>query len=328
MDKNNEFYKSVCEKYIDTMSKEMIIKSDKKILHIIIDDEYIKLKNEGKINISNYFKYLDDNYSGVEEYDSYKEIYDCFIKDNIICDLQDLELIDENGNWMFYITFDELRQMGYGFAIKNEYPLLKKYILSEDEIFEFFNCFSLEQLDNFEETLYLYYEIDDIDYNEKNMELYSKSNSDYNSNIIYLSEGMLSYEDFMSDYTNDFQNYYDLSHSKVNEYFKENQIENLMNYGSDTDEGLFHLSSMYQEIMDRLDVKYSDISTEDISDGKYITTITFENQTTIKLDTSAWNGIEIVTENIKSIYEKFENIKEKNKNSESKNAKEYDYDFN
>ena len=56
---------------------------------------------------------------------------------------------------------------------------------------------------------------------------------------------------------------------------EKNAISNLMDYGSDGDEGLYHLSSMYQEIMDKLGIKYSKVYTEDVSDGKYLTTIIF-----------------------------------------------------
>ena len=40
---DEEFFKSICKKYIDTMSKEMLLEADnKKILHIFIEDEYIE----------------------------------------------------------------------------------------------------------------------------------------------------------------------------------------------------------------------------------------------------------------------------------------------
>lgn len=43
------------QKYIDTMSKEMLLEADnKKILHIFIEDEYIELKENGQINNVNY----------------------------------------------------------------------------------------------------------------------------------------------------------------------------------------------------------------------------------------------------------------------------------
>ena len=54
------------------------------------------------------------------------------------------------------------------------------------------------------------------------------------------------------------------------------------------------------------------IYTEDISDGKYLTTITFEDNSQINLDTSAFNGIDVVTENIKSIYEYVNTINKEN----------------
>lgn len=50
LDEDEQFCKSVCKKYVDTMSKEMLLEIDNKILHIFIEDEYIKLKEEGKIN--------------------------------------------------------------------------------------------------------------------------------------------------------------------------------------------------------------------------------------------------------------------------------------
>ena len=54
LDEDEQFCKSVCKKYVDTMSKEMLLEIDNKILHIFIEDEYIKLKEEGKINNQNY----------------------------------------------------------------------------------------------------------------------------------------------------------------------------------------------------------------------------------------------------------------------------------
>ena len=110
LDEDEQFCKSVCKKYVDTMSKEMLLEIDNKILHIFIEDEYIKLKEEGKINNQNYKEYLDGNFN-VYEYDSYQELYNSVIKVEIVYDLNDLELFDENGNWNFYITFEELKKV-------------------------------------------------------------------------------------------------------------------------------------------------------------------------------------------------------------------------
>lgn len=321
---NEEFYKSICKKYVETMSKEMLFEVDNDIVHIFIEDEFIDLKEEGKINNQNYQDYLDGNFQ-VYKYDSYQELYNSVIKDEVIYDINDLGLFDDNGKWNFYITFEELQRMGYGDKVKYNYPLIEKYIIEDGD--NFYNYFSLEQLNEFEKSLHLYYETDDMEI-DKIRGLYSKSNQSFNNDIISLSEGMIDYYDFVSDYKINSQTYYDLLEDKVIEYFRENGIKDLMDYGSDCDEGLYHLSSMYQEIMDKLDIKYSNVYTEDVSDGKYLTTIIFENDSTIQVDTSAWNGIKVVTENIESIYEKYENLKEKPNQKEVRNEKEFDYDFN
>lgn len=322
---DEEFFKNICQKYIDTMSKEMLLEADnKKILYIFIEDEYIELKEKGSINIQNYKDYLDGDFT-VYQYNSYQELYKATIEDEILNDIEDLGLFDDNNQWNFYITFEELKRLEYGYKVQYNYPLLEKYIIENEE--DFYTYFSLEQLNEFEESLHLYYETDDIDTNKWG-ELYSKSNKYFNNNIIALSEGMISYYDLLQDYKINYQQYYGLSLDKVIEYFRENAIVNLMDYGSDRDEGLYQLSSMYKEIMDNLGIKYSNVYTEDVSDGKYLTTITFEDDYSIEVDTSAWNGIEVVTENIKSIYEKYEKQSEKTKQNEVKNEKEFEYDFN
>ncbi len=131
-------------------------------------------------------------------------------------------------------------------------------------------------------------------------------------------------EDFYKDYTEQPITCYDLCLEKVIEYFKEHKMKDLMDYGNDIDEGLYHLSSLYSEIMDKLNIKYTNIFTEDgVKDGDYLTTITFEDNSQIQIDTSAWNGIKLVTENMKSIYETYEKIQDKRK----KNEQEFDYNY-
>lgn len=95
----------------------------------------------------------------------------------------------------------------------------------------------------------------------------------------------------------------------VDLYFVENDINNLMDYGSDRDSYVMPtLSDLYKELMEKLNIPYSKIYTEDISDSKYETTIEFENGSSTVVDTSAWNNEEIIFDNlisIKSDYEKF-----------------------
>lgn len=315
MDKNKDenFYKSICRKYIGTMSKEMLLEKNNKIFHIFIEDEYIELKENGKITIDNYTKYLDNNFQ-LYEYDSYKDFFYETIKDEIAYDLNDLELFDVNGKWNFYISFDELKEIGYGFMVKDNYPLIEKYAVSSEKIFDFFDYFSLEQLDEFEHSLDLYFNTKDIIYNQEYDSLESRENYNFNREIIQLACGLITYDDFINDYKETLPSYYDISLSKVIEYFKENEIRNLMDYGNDNDVGLIPMSSLYKEIMDKLNIKYMSVYTEDISDGKYLTTITFEDNSQIKIDTNAWNGIKVITENIESIYETYEKLTKENRN--------------
>ncbi len=332
---DEKFYKSVCEKYVGTMSKEMLFEVDNNIVHIFIEDEYIELKEKGEINSKNYKDYLDGN-SEVYEYDFYQDLYNSVIKDEIAYDLNDLELFDNDGKWNFYITFEELKKMGYGFMVKDHYPLIEKYAVSSENLFDFFNYFSLEQLDDFEETLGFYFIENTIVYNEDegltvNPISYFETRESYsfNSDILRLACGLITYEDFIEDYTEHPVSYYDKSLPKVIEYFKEHDIEDLMDYGTDSDEGLYHLSSLYSEIMDKLDIKYSNIYTEDgISGGKYLTTINFEDGSQIQLDTSACNDIDVVAANMESIYEKYSQTQNQIKENDRKNEREFDYNYN
>ena len=62
-----------------------------------------------------------------------------------------------------------------------------------------------------------------------------------------------------------------------------------------------------KEILEQLNINFQSIKTEDgMSDGKYVTTIVFKDNSQIKLDLSAWNGIGNVTDNIESILEEYE----------------------
>lgn len=330
LDEDEKIYKSVCEKYVNTMSKEILLKFDNKILHIYIEDEYIKRKEEGKININNYKEYLDGEFE-VEEYYCYQELYNSVIKDNIAYDLNDLELFDNEGNWTFYITFEELKKVGFGYMVKDQFPLIEKYAVSEEKVFDFFDYFTLEQLEDFEQSLNQYFNEKCIIYNENSYEqLESKEDRDFNRDILRLACGLITYEDFIMDNVNENQTYYDISLDKVSEYFRENKIKNLMDYGSDKDEGLYHLSSMYKEILDKLDIKYLDVNTRDKegSDGKFITTICFEDKTEFEVETDGWSGIKIVTNNVKEIYEEYSKSQEKSKQIKEGKDNEIDYDFN
>lgn len=121
---NNEYkemieslYKRVCQNYCDTMSKELLLKDDKNLIHhIFVQDEFIELAEDGKININNYKKYLDLNLCADFEkgefiYNSYKELYKSYVRDEIYGDIQDLGLYDDYGYWDFEISKEDLQAL-------------------------------------------------------------------------------------------------------------------------------------------------------------------------------------------------------------------------
>lgn len=124
---------------------------------------------------------------------------------------------------------------------------------------------------------------------------------------------------------------FDIALPKVINYFKKNEIKNLMNYGCDSDQGLYKLSSMYKDIMNKFDMQYYDVSTRDKDkcDGKFITTISFEPESNnkIEIETSAWDGIKAVAKNVETIYKNYKMLYEKTTNTEFKNNEEFEYEY-
>ena len=139
---------------------------------------------------------------------------------------------------------------------ETKYPLIKKYIISDKNVDDFFTHFTIEQLDHFENSLHLYFNTQDIKYNQEYGSLESTEDYDFNRGIIRLACGLITYQDFIDDYGIDKSNYSEVILSKVIDYFREHKIKNLMEYGNDYDEGLYHLSSLYKELMDKLNIKY------------------------------------------------------------------------
>ncbi len=307
---NEQFYKTICEKYVSTMSKEMLFEINNKIIHIFIEDEHTELKTTGKINKDNYKNYLDSNFSEYQ-YNNYKELFDTIIKDEIAYDLNDLELFNSNNEWDFYITYDELRKIGYGFMVKDKYPLIEEFGVADEKLFDFFNHFTLEQLDSFEHSLYLYFKTKEIIYC-KETGFISSENYSFNIDILRLACGLVSYDDFISDYTVKTPTNENLISTEIIKYFNEKGIENLEQYGADGDEGLFKLSSLYSDILNTLHITYNNISTENSYSGsnKYTTTILLDNDTNISVETKARDGIEQVCNNIVFIFNEKQQVKE------------------
>lgn len=258
---NEMFYKTICEKYIATMNKEVLLEFNNKIVHIFISDDYINLKDEGKINENNYKKYLDNDFSEYQ-YDSYYELFNQVIKDEIAYDLNDLGVFDLEDKWDFYLTFEELRKIGLGDIVKDNYPLVQEYCMLENKI-DFFKNFTLEQLNIFEETLR------------------------------YCS--------------------------------KEKNIETLKEYGEDSNEGLYHFTDLYKDLLDKWNIKYTNIFTDEKEPGEYTTTIEFSNNNSISVDTKSHDDIKYLVHNLNFISNEYKKFMQK---ENEKAINEIDYEIN
>ncbi|MEG2235157.1 MAG: hypothetical protein RR144_01765 [Clostridia bacterium] len=99
----------------------------------------------------------------------------------------------------------------------------------------------------------------------------------------------------------------------VEEYFKKNDIKDLMEYEADSAYNeLISISKLYKELMIKVNINYKNIYTEDIDNGKFNTTITFDDNNKIDIQTNAWSGKGIVEENLQLIQEEYKEYQENN----------------
>ena len=166
----------------------------------------------------------------------------------------------------------------------------------DEEQIEFSNEESKELIKEIEE------EFEDEDYihiSEHPMSGYFVLDTDLNDCLDTLLEY---YEDIIDDMEFGQANISDV----VQYYFDYNDIKNLMSYGSDRDSyNMTSHSKMYEDILELLKIDYRNITTDEISDGKYTTTIEFDDNNAIALDLNAGNGVNEVVSNIESIKERY-----------------------
>ena len=95
----------------------------------------------------------------------------------------------------------------------------------------------------------------------------------------------------------------------VEDYFKDNSIKNLMDFGASCDEGLRDISKPFAEVLKSLGFKFEQSYAEDgSSDGKYnifleVPGITEER---IELEVKAWYDVEQVTNEICNLLEDYD----------------------
>ncbi len=77
---------------------------------------------------------------------------------------------------------------------KEEFPLLYCYIEKAEELYD---IVSYDTLKEYEQSLHLYFETDDIV--REDDEIYSKSNTEFNVNIIKLADNVIQFKDFLEN---------------------------------------------------------------------------------------------------------------------------------
>lgn len=114
IDYKENFYKSICQKYINTMLTQIVIDNPNinSVLHSYIKDEFTELKLDNKINIDNYKDYL-LNEESIYEYDTYEDFYEEYVKDYIKTDVKEIGLFNGKQNeWDFYLSYNDMKLLG------------------------------------------------------------------------------------------------------------------------------------------------------------------------------------------------------------------------
>lgn len=134
----NSLYKRVCQNYVKTMLSQKIIENYKRnsIIYVFLLDSAIDLNRKEKITLDNYKNYLIDSKS-FYEYKSYEELYNCFVKDFIKQDIQDLGLFNGKDNeWDFYISYNDMKMLGFEKIIYQQMENNELFELSTEEEIE------------------------------------------------------------------------------------------------------------------------------------------------------------------------------------------------
>lgn len=161
-------------------------------------------------------------------------------------------------------------------------------------------------------------------------------NEDYISLFTHPMSDFYSIDNNFKDILDDLLDYYESQLERmefgkanikdvVDYYFDNNDIKNLMDYGSDRDgEAMPTISSMYETILENLKIDYANIFSDDVSSGKYTTIIEFDQQHKIQLDTKSKYNAEDIYGNIQSVDEVYKNYLREKKMEKIQRIKKLD----
>lgn len=138
----DEAFQKVVNEYLKTTSSEVIITDKDRIIKINTEGD-LKFKEaveEGKVNIYNIRDYTKDEIF-FYEYSSYKEVFEASIKESIISDMDSLGIVDEEGKWNFYISPEDIKNVGLSEVAKEQL----QEMIDEGEQLKIENIFENEE---------------------------------------------------------------------------------------------------------------------------------------------------------------------------------------
>lgn len=117
-DHNDEsLYEKICRAYLNTENLYDVFvdsNSDKpiKLMNYIDDNANADRQEKGiELTADNYKDYYNEDL-GLDEYATWKDLFNSYVKDNIISDIRDGVYCDPDGVWDWEITPEELKQVG------------------------------------------------------------------------------------------------------------------------------------------------------------------------------------------------------------------------
>jgi len=306
LQQEEHLYKDVCDKWFSTVSNEMYLLDGEQLVHFWIDED--SNVNKKDINLSNYKEYMDENYNEYR-YNSYKELYEGAIEEEVRDDLESFDVIS-NDDWNFYLSFNQVQKLNLGSYLKSYFPLINKYATKESEFDKLIQNINFYNLMDFEETLHLFYETNEIIFDVD--DFFSANDEPFNKDILRLAEGFIKFDDFYSEYENSYIDVPDLAYVKTIEFLEEKDIDSFENYGADSENYKYLLSDLYRELLNNLNIPFLKINTNVVSDSRVSTDVYLTESNIVAFAVDRERNIEGIAEDMSCISRVYELEKAKN----------------
>lgn len=310
LQQEEQLYKDVCDSWFATVSNEMYLIDGEELVHFWIDEDADVNKKD--INISNYKEYMNGSYNEYR-YKTYKELYEGSVEEEVRNDLESFEVIS-NDDWDFYLSFNQVQKLNLGSYLKSYFPFINKYATKGSEFDKLIQNINFYNLMDFEETLHLFYETNEIVFDVD--DFFSIKDEPFNIDILRLAEGLISFDDFCSEYNNSEIDVPDIAYVKTMEYLKEKDIDSFGSFGADSEDYKYRLSDLYKELLKNLDIPFLKIDTNVVSDSRISTNVYLTENNIAGLAVDRERNVEGLAEDMSCISRVYELEKVKNMEQE------------